>query len=78
LSWTLKSWFLVKMKLYHVGRLFTSLEAVPRDWRTVSSSHQEATQFWRLVMGGDWRNGLKQWHHFPWSSCGAIFYTRNF
>jgi hypothetical protein len=64
-SW---KWF-----LKHALQLFSSLEAVPKNLYLGPSSLQKATQTWCVVMGGDWRNGLKRWHLSPWSSCAAIF-----
>jgi hypothetical protein len=66
-----------KWSLKHARQLLSSLEAVPKNWKIGSSSLQEATQSWHVVMGGDQRNGLKWWHLSPWSSCRAIFCTRN-
>jgi hypothetical protein len=67
-----------KWSLKHACQLFSYLEAVPKKWKLGSFSLQETTQSWRVVMGGDQRNGLKQWHLSPWSSCGVIFCSRNF
>jgi hypothetical protein len=67
-----------KWSLKHALQLFSSLEAVPKKWKLGSFSLQKTTQSWCVVMGGDWKNGLKWWHLSPWSSCAAIFHAGSF